>query len=44
MEAKFSKVTSKHVYSVQKSLLKDVNPLYMVDYQITKENIMQSNK
>ncbi|XP_002730626.1 DNA polymerase delta subunit 3-like [Saccoglossus kowalevskii] len=38
------KVTSVHIYSIHKCLLKDSNALYTVDYDITKEHLHQSNK
>ncbi|XP_052215215.1 DNA polymerase delta subunit 3-like isoform X2 [Dreissena polymorpha] len=37
-------VTSCHVYSVQKSTLKDSNALYMTDFEKFKENVFNSNK
>ncbi|XP_053404802.1 DNA polymerase delta subunit 3-like [Mercenaria mercenaria] len=37
-------LTSCHVYSVQKSKLKDSNALYMTDFAKFKENVFDSNK
>ncbi|XP_052782700.1 DNA polymerase delta subunit 3-like isoform X2 [Mya arenaria] len=40
----YAAVTSCHVYSVQKSPLKDSNALYTTDYEKFKENVFESNK
>lgn len=39
-----SLVVSVHVYSVQKALLKDSGPLYSVDYDAVKDNLMSCSK
>ncbi|KAJ7320579.1 hypothetical protein JRQ81_020090 [Phrynocephalus forsythii] len=44
MKSKLSVVTSVHVYSVQKAMLKDSSPLYSTDYDIIKANLQKCNK
>ncbi|CAG5896361.1 unnamed protein product [Menidia menidia] len=43
-KAKMSPVVSVHVYSVQKALLKDSNPLYIVDYDAVKDNLKSCSR
>ncbi|GFS19475.1 DNA polymerase delta subunit 3-like [Elysia marginata] len=38
-----STLTSCHIFSVQKAKLKDYTPLYMTDYEITKNNLEKCN-
>ncbi|KAK2151375.1 hypothetical protein LSH36_365g00001 [Paralvinella palmiformis] len=40
----YTHLTSCHVYSVQKGKLKDSNSLYIVDYDLMKEHIFESNR
>ncbi|NXP02901.1 DPOD3 polymerase, partial [Thinocorus orbignyianus] len=44
MMSKLSTVTSVHVYSIQKALLKDSGPLYNTDYDIVKANLQNCSK
>ncbi|XP_059158562.1 DNA polymerase delta subunit 3-like [Physella acuta] len=39
VKTELSVVTSCHIYSVQRSKLKDYTPLYMTDYEIIKQNL-----
>ena len=43
-KSKFHSLTSVHVYSVQKAKVKDPNPLYLVDFETLKENVIDCNK
>jgi len=42
VKSEFEPVTSCHVYSVQKSKLKDTSPLHQTDYDIIRENLTVS--
>ncbi|XP_064638777.1 DNA polymerase delta subunit 3-like isoform X2 [Lineus longissimus] len=44
VKSTYKQITSCHVYSVQKSKLKDSNALYMVDYELLKTQIFNSNQ
>ncbi|XP_021239849.1 DNA polymerase delta subunit 3 isoform X2 [Numida meleagris] len=44
MKSKLATVTSVHVYSIQKALLKDSGPLYNTDYDIIKTNLHDCSK
>lgn len=44
MKSKLSTITSVHVYSIQKALLKDSSPLYNTDYDIVKSNLQHCSK
>ncbi|OXB70413.1 UNVERIFIED_CONTAM: hypothetical protein H355_011115 [Colinus virginianus] len=44
MKSKLATVTSVHVYSIQKALLKDSGPLYNTDYDIIKTNLHNCSK
>ncbi|NXU34207.1 DPOD3 polymerase, partial [Drymodes brunneopygia] len=44
MKFKLSTITSVHVYSIQKALLKDSSPLYNTDYDIVKTNLQHCSK
>ncbi|XP_062366969.1 DNA polymerase delta subunit 3 [Cinclus cinclus] len=44
MKSKLSTIASVHVYSIQKSLLKDSSPLYNTDYDIVKTNLQHCSK
>jgi len=44
MKSKLATVTSVHVYSIQKALLKDSGPLYNTDYDIIKANLHNCSK
>uniref|UniRef100_A0A2C9M7R7 DNA polymerase delta subunit 3 n=1 Tax=Biomphalaria glabrata TaxID=6526 RepID=A0A2C9M7R7_BIOGL len=41
VEKSLSAVTSCHIYSIQKSILKNYIPLYMTDYDVIRENLEQ---
>ncbi|XP_054623320.1 DNA polymerase delta subunit 3 isoform X2 [Dunckerocampus dactyliophorus] len=43
-KSKMSLIVSVHVYSVQKALLKDSGPLYAVDYDAVKDNLLNCSK
>nr|XP_057937429.1 DNA polymerase delta subunit 3 isoform X1 [Doryrhamphus excisus] len=43
-KSKMSLIVSVHVYSVQKALLKDSGPLYTVDYDAVKDNLLNCSK
>ncbi|XP_061879571.1 DNA polymerase delta subunit 3 [Entelurus aequoreus] len=43
-KSKMSLIVSVHVYSVQKALLKDSGPLYAVDYDAVKDNLLSCSK
>ncbi|XP_051464695.1 DNA polymerase delta subunit 3 isoform X2 [Apus apus] len=44
MKSKLAKITSVHIYSLQKALLKDSGPLYNTDYDIVKTNLHNCTK
>jgi hypothetical protein len=44
VKSTYKNITSCHVYSVQKSKLKDSNALYIVDYDLLKKQIFNSNQ
>ncbi|NXL67869.1 DPOD3 polymerase, partial [Chordeiles acutipennis] len=44
MKSKLAMLTSLHVYSIQKALLKDSGPLYNTDYDIVKTNLHNCSK
>ncbi|XP_061695978.1 DNA polymerase delta subunit 3 isoform X2 [Syngnathoides biaculeatus] len=44
LKSKMSLIVSMHVYSVQKALLRDSGPLYTVDYDIVKDNLLNCSK
>ncbi|XP_077580486.1 DNA polymerase delta subunit 3 [Stigmatopora nigra] len=43
-KSKMSLIVSVHIYSVQKALLKDSAPLYTVDYDAFKDNLLNCSK
>ncbi|XP_077414160.1 DNA polymerase delta subunit 3 [Vanacampus margaritifer] len=43
-KSKMSLIVSEHVYSVQKALLRDSGPLYAVDYDAVKDNLLSCSK
>ncbi|XP_070537983.1 DNA polymerase delta subunit 3-like [Ptychodera flava] len=43
-KSSLDEVTGIHVYSVQKTILKDTNALYTTDYDITKQSLQEANK
>nr|XP_061795841.1 DNA polymerase delta subunit 3-like [Nerophis lumbriciformis] len=43
-KSKMSLIVSIHVYSVQKALLRDSGPLYAVDYDAVKDNLLNCSK
>ncbi|XP_061654378.1 DNA polymerase delta subunit 3 [Phyllopteryx taeniolatus] len=43
-KSKMSLIVSVHVYSVQKALLRDSGPLYAVDYDAVKDNLLNCSK
>lgn len=43
-KSKMSLIVSVHVYSVQKALLRDSGPLYAVDYDAVKDNLLSCSK
>ncbi|XP_077471572.1 DNA polymerase delta subunit 3 [Stigmatopora argus] len=43
-KSKMSLIVSVHIYSVQKALLKDSAPLYAVDYDAFKDNLLNCSK
>ncbi|XP_070701317.1 DNA polymerase delta subunit 3 isoform X2 [Pempheris klunzingeri] len=43
-KSKMSLIVSVHVYSVQKALLRDSGPLYSVDYDAVKDNLMSCSR
>ncbi|XP_061150388.1 DNA polymerase delta subunit 3 [Syngnathus typhle] len=43
-KSKMGLIVSEHVYSVQKALLRDSGPLYAVDYDAVKDNLLSCGK
>ncbi|XP_077378542.1 DNA polymerase delta subunit 3 [Festucalex cinctus] len=43
-KSKMSLIVSEHIYSVQKALLRDSGPLYAVDYDAVKDNLLSCSK
>ncbi|XP_067389332.1 DNA polymerase delta subunit 3 isoform X2 [Emydura macquarii macquarii] len=44
VKSKLATIASVHVYSIQKSMLKDSGPLYNTDYDIVKTNLQNCSK